>query len=84
MGMKKKLVFGSAVVLVLAGLAGSYRLWTVLESSRSDVADNMVKLADFKSNDAEAIRRGEYVMLSLIHISEPTRPVCSSRMPSSA
>ena len=62
MGMKKKLVFGSAVVLVLAGLAGSYRLWTVLESSRSDVADNMVKLADFKSNDAEAIRRGEYVM----------------------
>ena len=23
-------------------------------------------------------------MLSLIHISEPTRPVCSSRMPSSA
>ena len=26
--------------------------------------------------------RGKY--LSLIHISEPTRPVCSSRMPSSA
>ena len=24
------------------------------------------------------------VLLSLIHISEPTRPVCSSRMPSSA
>ena len=27
---------------------------------------------------------GPAVMLSLIHISEPTRPVCSSRMPSSA
>ena len=26
----------------------------------------------------------EYWDLSLIHISEPTRPVCSSRMPSSA
>ena len=25
-----------------------------------------------------------YALLSLIHISEPTRPVCSSRMPSSA
>ena len=27
---------------------------------------------------------GVYDYLSLIHISEPTRPVCSSRMPSSA
>ena len=26
----------------------------------------------------------QYIYLSLIHISEPTRPVCSSRMPSSA
>ena len=26
----------------------------------------------------------EEQLLSLIHISEPTRPVCSSRMPSSA
>ena len=25
-----------------------------------------------------------WLLLSLIHISEPTRPVCSSRMPSSA
>ena len=27
---------------------------------------------------------GRQMCLSLIHISEPTRPVCSSRMPSSA
>lgn len=62
MSIKKKAVYGSAIVLVLAGLTGSYRLWTVLESSRSAVANNTVKLADFKSHDAEAIKRGEYVM----------------------
>ena len=28
--------------------------------------------------------RARVMLLSLIHISEPTRPVCSSRMPSSA
>jgi len=62
MSMKKKLVYGAAIVLVLAGLGGSYRLWTVLEGSRSQAADNTVKLADFKSNDDAAIKRGEYVM----------------------
>ncbi|NIF21849.1 cytochrome c [Candidatus Pantoea multigeneris] len=62
MGVKKKLVYGAAIVVVLAGLGGSYRLWTVLESSRSAVADNNVKLADFKSSDVDAIKRGEYVM----------------------
>ena len=33
---------------------------------------------------ALGIMLGNTIWLSLIHISEPTRPVCSSRMPSSA
>ena len=35
-----------------------------------------------RGGDLGEFRQGQ--MLSLIHISEPTRPVCSSRMPSSA
>lgn len=62
MSVKKKLAYSAAVAAVLVALGGSYRLWTVLESSRSTVADNKVKLADFKSNDDAAIKRGEYVM----------------------
>ena len=37
-----------------------------------------------KESDAEARFKEVAEALSLIHISEPTRPVCSSRMPSSA
>ena len=35
-------------------------------------------------DDVSALAVGGQQHLSLIHISEPTRPVCSSRMPSSA
>lgn len=62
MSVKKKLAYGAAVVAILAGLGASYRLWAVLESSRSDVADDRTTLADFKSQDEAAIGRGEYVM----------------------
>ena len=38
-----------------------------------------------EAGDVEAAAKAARVAnLSLIHISEPTRPVCSSRMPSSA
>jgi len=62
MSMKKKVTYTLAALAVLAGIGVSARLWSVLDTSRSDVADNSVRLADFHSTDADAIRRGEYVM----------------------
>jgi len=50
-----------AVVVVVAVIALA-KLWATLDTSRSDVADDTVKLSDYHSSDAEAIKRGEYVM----------------------
>lgn len=36
--------------------------WKTFDTSRSDVADDHVRLADFRSTDTAAITRGEYVM----------------------
>jgi mono/diheme cytochrome c family protein len=62
MSAKKKIVYSLAAVAVLAGIGVFGRLWGVLDSSRSEVADNQTKLADYHSADAAAIKRGEYVM----------------------
>ena len=52
--------------------------FTAYKTSRSsDIFENIV-------NEALIEYEGQDFALSLIHISEPTRPVCSSRMPSSA
>ena len=42
------------------------------------------KIFTYKNVEREAGESKWTFTLSLIHISEPTRPVCSSRMPSSA
>jgi mono/diheme cytochrome c family protein len=62
MSIKKKVTYSLAALAVLAGIGVSGRLWMVMDSSRSDVADNKTVLADFHSTDAAAIKRGEYVM----------------------
>jgi len=61
--MKKKTIsYSLAALAVLAGIGVFGRLWVVMDSSRSSVADDKVQLADFHSTDAAAIKRGEYVM----------------------
>lgn len=61
--MKKKTIsYSLAALAVLAGIGVFGRLWVVMDSSRSAVADNKTQLADFHSTDAAAIKRGEYVM----------------------
>lgn len=62
MAKKKTISRIIGLVVVLVAIVGAGRLWMVMEASRSDVADNKVKLADFHSTDAAAIKRGEYVM----------------------
>lgn len=62
MSIKKKLAYSLAALAVLAGIGAFGRLWTVLDTSRNAVADDKVQLADFKSSDPAAIKRGEYVM----------------------
>ena len=62
MSAKKKLGYSLAALAVIAGIGAFGRLWVVMDSSRSEVADNTVKLAEFHSTDAAAIKRGEYVM----------------------
>ncbi|GLR09998.1 alcohol dehydrogenase [Mixta theicola] len=59
---KKKISYSLAALAVLAGIGVSGKLWMVMDSSRSNVADNKIKLADFHSTDDAAIKRGEYVM----------------------
>lgn len=62
MSTKKKIGYSLAALAVLAGIGVFGKLWLVMDSSRSDVADNKTVLADYRSSDAEAIKRGEYVM----------------------
>ena len=52
---------------------------------RSHNAEKISELLDeAQLNDIISLIERTSLKLSLIHISEPTRPVCSSRMPSSA
>ncbi|WAT02567.1 c-type cytochrome [Rouxiella chamberiensis] len=62
MSAKKKIGYSLAALAVVAGIGVFGRLWMVMDSSRSEVADNTTKLADFHSTDAAAIKRGEYAM----------------------
>ncbi|MBT9382446.1 cytochrome c [Pseudooceanicola sp. CBS1P-1] len=49
-------------VVVLAAIGAGGWAYSALNTSRSSVADDSVTLAKFTSSDAEAIKRGEYVM----------------------
>lgn len=62
MSVKKKISYGVATLAVLAGIGILGRMWSVLDTTRSQVADNTTVLANLHSNDAAAIKRGEYVM----------------------
>ncbi|KGD70405.1 alcohol dehydrogenase [Tatumella morbirosei] len=59
---RKKVSSILAALAVIVALVICYRLWVSLETSRSDVADNKTPLAEVHATDADAIRRGEYVM----------------------
>lgn len=62
MSRKKKTSYIIATLMVLIAVGVTGKLWLVMDNSRSSIADNAVKLADFHSTDSEAIKRGEYVM----------------------
>ena len=69
---------GLAVLLVLGVLVGA-RVYF------QRVALQPVAMTELPAPEADSHECAALVDdLSLIHISEPTRPVCSSRMPSSA
>lgn len=57
---KAAIVIGIAAAVAVVG-AGVWA-WPTFDTSRSDVADDQIRLADFVSDDEEAIVRGEYVM----------------------
>ncbi|AXT70706.1 cytochrome c [Vibrio sp. dhg] len=50
------------VVVAIALIVSGWMLWNTFDLSRSDVADDTVKLSDYKTDDLDAIERGEYVM----------------------
>ena len=77
----------------------TYWSYHAQQTTESTMAKTSVRIGAFELDDAElhSEQQGERTLsipcksdpdlcmqLSLIHISEPTRPVCSSRMPSSA
>ena len=77
--MSTELMF--ALVCALAGIGyGVLSIFSVLSKPRGD--DEMVRIQNAIQEGASAYLKRQY--LSLIHISEPTRPVGISRMPSSA
>ncbi|MFG6668184.1 c-type cytochrome [Halomonas sp. HNIBRBA4712] len=57
---KTAIVVGVAAVVAAVGVG--VWAWPTFDTSRSDVADDQTRLADFTSDDQEAIARGEYVM----------------------
>ncbi|MDH2328203.1 cytochrome c [Cereibacter sp. SYSU M97828] len=57
--MKMKILGGAVAV---AAIGAGIWAWTTLDTSRNAVADDTVRLADFTSTDAKAVKRGEYVM----------------------
>ncbi|MBO9123719.1 MULTISPECIES: c-type cytochrome [unclassified Rhizobium] len=58
----KKIGGGIAVIAVVAAAGAGWWAWNSLNTMASAVADDTTPLAEFKSTDAEAIKRGEYVM----------------------
>ncbi len=58
----RKIGIGVIVIVAIVAIVALVRLWNTLDTSRSDVADDKTTLADFKSQDMDAIKRGEYVM----------------------
>ena len=74
------------------GLDTNAKTVEAINSGKSHVDDlsdgdieEMISLGYEATVDPTCIANSQIVVvLSLIHISEPTRPVCSSRMPSSA
>ena len=59
-------------------------VWVDLEMTGLDPSRHVIVEVAALVTDANLNILDSGIDLSLIHISEPTRPVCSSRMPSSA
>ncbi|HKS15623.1 MAG TPA: cytochrome c [Pseudomonas sp.] len=58
----KKIIKVAALAGCIAAAGAGWMAWRTFDTSRSDVADNTVPLAEFQSTDQAAITRGEYVM----------------------
>jgi len=58
----KKIAGGFAAIGAVAAAGVGFWAYDSLNTGRSSVADDKIALADFKSTDPDAIRRGEYVM----------------------
>lgn len=58
----KKIGLGLGAVAIAVAAGVGLWTWQTLDTSRSDVADDRTRLADFTSDDAASIERGEYVM----------------------
>ncbi len=58
----KKIASGFAAIVAVAAAGVGFWVYDSLNTGRSSVADDRVALADFKSTDRNAIKRGEYVM----------------------
>lgn len=58
----KNIAKGALAVSCVAAVGVSWWAWRTFDTSRSDVADDQVPLAEFRSTDQAAITRGEYVM----------------------
>lgn len=58
----KAIATGTALLAGVAAVGAGWVAWRTFDTSRSNVADDTVALADYKSTDLQAVRRGEYVM----------------------
>ncbi|MEI4485192.1 cytochrome c [Frigidibacter sp. MR17.14] len=58
----RKILTGVVGLTALAAIGGGAWAWNTLSTTRNAVADYSTRLADFRSTDEAAIKRGEYVM----------------------
>ncbi len=59
---KRKILKIVIAIVVVVAIVALVRLWQTIDTSRSDVADDTVTLSQYKTDDLDAIKRGEYVM----------------------
>ncbi|MBF8999632.1 MULTISPECIES: c-type cytochrome [Vibrio] len=59
---KGKIIRIIVLLVVIVAIVAGWMLWKTFDLSRSDAADDTVKLSEFKTDDTAAIKRGEYIM----------------------
>ena len=71
---KKSLLIAAVAILVIAIIGITYLLFTEKQANRELVQEFQLDKEELENEYSQFMQRYDELMLSLIHISEPTRP----------